>query len=131
MIVILLIFSTKDSHHQLPQTQRDSSAPKQGIGIFLIEKAHGDDKEYGDCTGNRVEEVELSDGDVVEGGELLLHGLRLVENEVVSEHHQDQKDPQMDFFHLNIIYLQESREISNESILSLCDSFLPNCNYLK
>ena len=36
-------------------------------------------------------------------GELFLHGLRLVENEIVAEHHENQKNPQMDFFHLNII----------------------------
>lgn len=55
----------------------------------------------------------------MQGSELLLHGLRLIENEVVAEHHQDQKDPQMDFFHLNIIYLPESSQISKDNTHTL------------
>jgi len=47
--------------------------------VLVIEEAHGDDEEDGDCAGDGVEEVELCYGDGVDVGEWFLHGLGLVE----------------------------------------------------
>jgi hypothetical protein len=115
VVVVFLILCSEECDQQLPEAEGDGSGPEEGVGVLLVEEAHGDDEENGDCAGDGVEEVELRDGDVVQRGQLLLHGLRLIQNEVVPEHHQDQKDPQMDFLHLNIIPPHIS-EISKQNI---------------
>lgn len=49
----------------------------------------------------------------------------------MAEHHQDQKDPQMDFLHLNIIYLPESSKYPKRDHPGLRMVILASCNYLK
>ena len=59
--------------------------------MVVVAEAGGDDEDDGEGCRDGVEQVELSDGYVVDAHELLLKGLRLVEDEVVSEHHHDQQ----------------------------------------
>lgn len=94
-------FFTKESDEKLSKTEEDSSCPQQQIGVFLIEEAHRYDEDNGNGTGNRVEQIELSDRDIVYFFERFLHGLCLIEDEVVSEHHEGQKNSQDQFTHLN------------------------------
>ena len=87
------VVPSEDGHDQLSKRKGYSSCPKKFIGDSLVEEAHGDDEEDGDGWGQGVEEVELGDVDVVDGGKGLLHALGLVENEVVPKHHQNQQNP--------------------------------------
>lgn len=90
---------TEESHKQLPQTQSESGEEQERGEVFLVEEADGDDEENGDDAGDGVEEVELGDADGVDLFQRLLHGLGLVEHEVVSEHHEDQQDSQNELSH--------------------------------
>lgn len=68
----------------------------------MVTKTDWNDEEDGGGTGQRVEEVELCNGDVVDVLESGLHGLSLVQHEVVSEHHHGQQRPKQKLPHFNI-----------------------------
>jgi hypothetical protein len=98
-VVVVLMFCAEESHEQLPEAQSDCCKQQEDGEVFLVEEADGDDEENGDDTGDGVEQIELGDADGVDLFERLLHGLGLVENEVVSKHHEDQQDSQNELSH--------------------------------
>ena len=84
----------KASDEGLSEGEAEGSHGQQAKVMVVVAEAGGDDEDDGEGCGDGVEQVELGDGYVVDAHELLLKGLRLVEDEVVSEHHHDQQQSQ-------------------------------------
>lgn len=82
---MLSVFRAEDSNEELSQTQEESTRKKQTVGASLVNEADRYDEQECDCAGNRIEQVELSDIDLVDLLDGLLHRLRLVQHKIVSE----------------------------------------------
>jgi hypothetical protein len=101
-IEVGLRVASKTCNQQLAQTESDCPSPEQRICVLLVTKTDRNDEEDGGGTGQRVEKVELCNGDVVDVLESGLHSLSLVQHEIVSEHHHGKQCPKQKLPHFNI-----------------------------
>lgn len=84
-----LALASEYGNEELPKGQGDCAEPQEFVCEAGVEEAERDDDEDRDRAGNRVEQVELCDIDLVDLLKRFLHSLSLVQDVIMAEHHQD------------------------------------------